>query len=145
MWCSLSTTLASYHSKCTKLIQVIDNCNLCNGNSDEQFIELARKRKGKFLTVGGKVIANFEESVCFSASGEERCSTVRHIGCMILLSTFTVCSVCANYCNALRVLSYRHQKSQPHSPHPNMNARFFTTPQRRTHFLSLQKAVHNKN
>ena len=48
-----------------RLIRLIDNSNYCFGNTDEQFIELGRKRKGKFLTVGGKVIANLEEGIAF--------------------------------------------------------------------------------
>ena len=63
-----------------RLIQLIDNSNYCIGNTDEQLIELAKKGKGKFLTVGGKVIANLEEGICIYASGEERCSTIRHTG-----------------------------------------------------------------
>ena len=128
-----------------RLIRVIDNSNYCIGNTDEQFIELARKRKGKFLTSGGKVIANLEEGICIYASGEERCSTIRHTGCKILLSTSVVCPVCTNYRSTLRVLLYRQQKSQPLCLHPNMNTKFFTTPQRRAHMQSLRKAIRNKN
>ena len=128
-----------------RLIRVIDNSNYCIVNTDEQFIKLARKRKGKFLTSGGKVIANLEEGICIYASGEERCSTIRHTGYKILLSTSVVCPVCTNYRSTLRVLLCRQQKSQPLCLHPNMNTRFFTTPQRRAHMQSLRKAIRNKN
>ena len=128
-----------------RLIRLIDNSNYCIGNTDEQFIELARKRKGKFLTVGGKVIANLEEGIYIYASGEERCSTIRHTGCKMLLSTSVVCPVCTNYRSTLRVLLCRKQKSQPFCLHPNMNTRFFTTPQRRAHMQSLRKDIRNKH
>lgn len=128
-----------------RLIQIIDNSNYCIGNTDEQFVELARKRKGKFLTLGGKVIANLEEGFCIYASGEEHCSTIRHTGCKILLTTSVVCSVCANYRSTLTALLCRQQKSQSLCPHPNMNTRFFTTPQRRAHLQALRKAIRNKN
>jgi len=58
-------------------VELIDSCNFCIGNSEEQFIELARKRKGKFLSISGETVAYFEDGVCFrTAIGEERCATL---------------------------------------------------------------------
>ena len=103
-----------------RLVEVIDSCNFCIGNSEEQFIEMARMRKGKFLSVGGETVANYEEGVCFmTAAGEERCATIRHKDCLLLLSTSEVCFVCDKYCNTLRVMLCRQQKSLLQSPHPN--------------------------
>ena len=121
------------------LIQCIDCCHLCTGNSEKQFIELAKRRKGKFLTTTGDIIAFLDDSF-----GLEGCSTIRHTNCAVLLSTSGVCSVCSNYCNTLRALLSRH-RNQACSPHPNKNFRFFTTPQRRAHLQCLRKAIRNKN
>ena len=129
-----------------KLVELIDSCNFCIGNSEEQFIELARKRKGKFLSVSGEPVAYFEEDVCFRvATGEERCATIRHKDCLLLLLTSEVCYVCDKYRNTLRAMLCRQQKSLLQSPHPKMNKRFFRTPQRRRHLQSLQKKLRNKN
>lgn len=127
-----------------RLIHYINSCHLCTGNSDIQFVELAKQRKGRFLTTTGETIAFLEEDICFSIDGGEQCSTIRHKGCAVLLSTSGVCSVCSKYRNTLRVLLYRHKKL-PRSPHPNKNIRFFTTPERRAHSQSLRKAIRNKN
>lgn len=40
-----------------RLIQVINNSNYCIGNTDEQFVELARKRKGRSLPILKKAFA----------------------------------------------------------------------------------------
>ena len=128
-----------------RLIHHINSCHLCTGNSDKQFVELAKQRKGRFLTRTGETIAFLEEDICFSIEEEEpQCSTIRHTNCAVLLSTSGVCSICSNYRNTLRVLLCRHKK-KPRSPHPNKNIRFFTTPQRRAHLQSLRKAIRNKN
>ena len=127
-----------------RLIHHIDNCHLCTGNSDKQFVELAKQRKGKFLTVTGLTIAFLEEGICFSIGEEEQCSTIRHTNCAVLLLTSGVCPACSNYRNTLRALWYRYLK-QPRSQHPNKNFRFFTTPQRRAHLQSLRRAIRNKN
>ena len=87
-----------------RLIHHIDNCHLCTGKSDNQFVELAKQRKGKFLTVTGLTIAFLEEGICFSIGEEEQCSTIRHTNCAVLLLTSGVCPTCSNYCNTLRAL-----------------------------------------
>ena len=130
-----------------RVIELIDSSNFCIGNSEKKFIELARKRKGKFLSTSGEPVACFEEGVCLkTASGEERCETIRHKDCLLLLLTSEMCSVCEKYCNTLRAMFCRQKKKIVlQSPHPKMNKRFFRTPQRRRHFRSLQKSLRNQN
>ena len=130
-----------------RVIELIDSSNFCIGNSEEKFIDLARKRKGKFLSASGEPIACFEEGVCFkTASGEERCATIRHKDCLLLLLTSDMCSVCEKYRNTLRAMFCRQKKkSCLRSPHAKMNKRFFRTPQRRRHFQSLRKNLRNQN
>ena len=127
-----------------RVIELIDSSNFCIGNSEEKFIELARKRKGKFLSVSGEPIAFLRK--VFTASGEERCATIRHKDCLLLLLTSEMCSVCEKYRNTLRAMFYGQKKKFVlQSPHPKMNKRFFRTPQRRRHFRSLQKSLCNQN
>ena len=107
-----------------RVIELIDSSNFCIGNSEKKFIELARKRKGKFLST----------------------KTIRHKDCLLLLLTSEMCSVCEKYRNTLRAMFCRQKKIIVlQSPHPKMNKRFFRTPQRRRHFRSLQKSLRNQN
>ena len=110
----------------------------CIGNSEEQFIELAKK--GKFLNVSGETVAYFEEGVCFRTDiGEEICATIRHKDCLLLLTISEVCDVCDKYHNTLRAMLCRQQKSLLRSPHLKTNKRFFRTPQRRRHMIFAEK------
>ena len=93
-----------------RVIELIDGSKLCIGNSEEKFIELARKKKGKFLSISGEPVAYFEEGVCFkTASGEERCATIRRKDCLLLLLRSEICSVCERYHDTLRTMLYREK------------------------------------
>ena len=100
----------------------------------------------KFLTLGGKVIANLKKAFAFMPQEK---NTVPQSGTQnakyYSQHLAVVCPVCANYRSTLRALLCRQQKSQSLCPHPNMNTRFFTTPQRRAHLQALRKAICNKN
>ena len=105
------------------------------------------KEKDSFFGANGELVACLEEGVCFkTASGEERCATIRHKDCLLLLLSSDMCSVCDKYRNTLRAMLCRqNKKSLLRSPHPKMNKRFFRTPQRRRHFQSLRKTLRNQN
>ena len=126
------------------LIRAIDESNICTGNFDKRFIELANGKRGNFTTFSGSCVATLEEKVAFIVNGEEFYSTVRHVDCEILTSN-AMCSVCATYRNTLRALVWKQNKIGSLKPHPKMNIRFLRTPQRNAHIRSLRAAIYNKN
>lgn len=126
----------------TNLLDVLHNANICSGNSDRQFIELAKKKKGTFLSIDGHVIASLEE--CYNVANREECFTIRHVQCNVLLAKEeTVCPSCRNYRSTLRALVSKSVKSPVLRLHTN--PRFLRTPQRRAHLAILQRAIRNKN
>ena len=143
--------LNSYPSKITatkfiQLINAVHSGNVCVGNYNEQFIRLARSKKGHFYSVNGKLVAVLEESFCFTVEGIDRCGTVRHVKCEVLLvEDKTVCTVCIRYRNTLRALISKAPQSPQISVSIYTNIRRLRTPQRPTHIASLRKAIRNKN
>lgn len=139
-----NTVLNSFPSALTtdalmNLIDVLHNANVCVGNYDSQFIELAKKKKGTFLSIDGSIVAALEE--CHYV---EDCFTIRHVQCNVLLSKDeAVCPSCINYRNTLRALISQSLRSPVLNPH--INQRFMRTPQRRAHLAILRKAIQNKN
>ena len=125
------------------LMHTLNDSIVCSGNYDEQFIELAKRKKGKFTTTSGSCVATLEEGMSFMVDGQELYSTVRHIHCEVVSSN-TICSACTKYRNTLRALVCKLSKARAH-PHPKMNVRFLQTPQRSARLRSLKAAIRNKN
>ena len=45
------------------LLSILEKCSFCTGNPDRHFMEMARYRKNKYLSVSGKVNAIVETGV----------------------------------------------------------------------------------
>ena len=125
------------------VMHTLNNSIICSGNCDEQFIELAKRKKGKFTTTSGSCVATLEEGIAVMVDGEEVYSTIRHVHCEIVSSN-TVCLACIKYRNTLRALICKLSKARTH-PHPKTNVRFLRTPQRNARLRSLRAAIRNKN
>ena len=120
------------------LIALIDSSSICIGNSQQKFIELARKRKGQFFGANGELVALEEDNY----RRRKMCNDQQQKDCLLLLLSSDMCSVCDKYRNTLRAMLCRqNKKSLLWSPHPKMNKRFFRTLQRRRYFQSLRKTL----
>ena len=84
------------------MINALHAANICVGNFDDRFIDLACIKKGKFFSCnGGGIIAYLDESFCLEVNGLTHGSTIRHANCEILLSDNEVCFHCAKFRNTL--------------------------------------------
>ena len=112
-----------------QLIHAVNSCNVCAGNYDEQFIRLARYKKGYFYAINKELVAVLEESFCFTVEGVERCCTIRHVKCEILLVKNKItCVVCISYRSTLRALVSKTPRSPTSRICPYTNKRFLRTP-----------------
>ena len=66
-------------------IHAIHYSNICVGNYDKQCIEVAHSKKRLFYATYKQLLAVLEESFCFVVKEVERCSTIRHVNCDMLL------------------------------------------------------------
>jgi len=125
------------------VMHTLNNSIVCSSNCDEQFIELAKRKKGKFTTTSGSCIATLEAGISVMVDGQEVYSTICHIHCE-MVSSNTICLACTKYRNTLRTLICKLSKARKH-PYPKTNVRFLQTPQRSARLRSLRAVICNKN
>jgi len=76
-----------------KLIQKLDEVNLCQGNYEPRFVEIARLRKCRFISRAGQIVAILDEKVGINVDKALYFSTVQHVKCILIL----VCDTCVKY------------------------------------------------
>lgn len=127
-----------------KLIQKLDEVNLCQGNYEPRFVKIARLRKCRFISRAGQIVAILDEKVCINVDGALYFSTVRHVKCSILISSSLVCDTCVKYRDTLRALFSRF-KIRPTVLSMHTNVKCLRTPQRDVYIKTLQRSVITKN
>ena len=128
------------------LLNAVHEANVCLGNFDDCFIELAQIKNGTFYSIENQVVAILEQSFCFTVNDERRCGTVRHVNCAVLLRQQTTCMTSSNYRNTLRALvSELSNGSNTLSCSTRVNTRFMKSLHRKAHLAALRRAVQNKN
>ena len=125
------------------ILSTLQSANICTGNYDEQFIDLAQRKKGKFVSSLGELVAVLETTPYSVVNREEIFMTLRHIQCEILLTEAFICSFCEKYRNTLRALVSKLCHSSYTSVH--VNTRFLRTPQKKAHLIALKKAIKQRN
>ena len=74
---SCCSALSSFPSILTydafkQLVSALVECNICCGHPDPEFVNMAKVRKGKFLSINKKVIARLDSYwVCCVAKGSD--------------------------------------------------------------------------
>ena len=126
-----------------EIINAIHLANICQGNFDNLFIDLAYKKKGKFLLCNGRLTAFLDESFCFKADSMIHASINRHVNCEILVDN-KVCCHCAKFRITVRALTWK-LKSVSGALSLHANIRFLRTPQKIARFEAVRKAIKNKN
>ena len=86
----------------SKLYSVLDSANICTGNSQSHFVDMANSRKGMFLSASTQPIVRLET---------EPLPTIRTVGCELLISS-TKCCKCMDYESTLRALHSRWVKKK---------------------------------
>jgi len=130
---SVSTAIATLHS-----------ANICTGNYDQRFIELASKKKGKFSSLSGDIVAVLETTPYSVVDGREIFMTVRHLQCEVLLPDKSlICWVCEQYRSTLRALVSKFRHSSFTSIY--VNQRFLLTPQKSVRSIAVKRACILKN
>lgn len=127
-----------------KLVDVVVNCNVCCGHPDQSFIDMAKARKGKFLSVGKDIVATLDTRFSITYKDNVSTCTVRHAKCELLtVGSCVCCKACSGYRVNLRAMYANFSKQKSWSR--NINTRYLRTPQKARKLRSLKKALSNKS
>ena len=115
--CSLmegvSTTITSV-DMLNKLICLIDSLKVCTGNYDENYLQLADSRKGKFYSSRNQATAFIDSSFPVTTNdGTLHNRTVRSSKCELLVgdSELERCKFCERFRPLLFSMYYRYKKN----------------------------------
>ena len=127
------------------LIKLSDQLNVCPGQPDDNFVELARLKKGVLADRHEQPVARLDDYAPVSFKGRTYSRTVRPVKCELLVRSGK-CAVCKKYRNTLRVISNRYksrslQNLSDSSSHSNFKC--LTTPEKKARMTNLKKRAHN--
>lgn len=126
-----------------ELVAVVTGSNVCAGNPDERFVEMAESRKGKFLSPSKEVVSFLDSGRCVTVGGVTHTSTIRHCRCELLVANTSVrCKCCSRYRSSLRSMHSNYMKER--SVNPAVNLRYMQTPQKVMRIRALKNALRNK-
>ncbi|SMN01235.1 hypothetical protein SPONN_2331 [uncultured Candidatus Thioglobus sp.] len=91
------------------LVDTVDRCTVCSGNSEKQFVSVVEARKGSIRSSNGDVSAFLDQSMPFidPVAGEASHVTVRSSQCTLLTDGNSKCEVCRAYRKNLRAIVSR--------------------------------------
>ena len=117
-------------SSFSNLLSLLDSANICPGNSQSHFVEMANSRKGTFMSANKQPVAKLEDS------------TIRNIDCHVLTDKYK-CTRCKSYEPTLRALysrwSHKKETTSPSRISKFTNNRYLDTPQKIGKLKSLQE------
>ena len=128
------------------LLTILNNCSICPGNPDKDFIEMSGCKRSTFSKTGKAFVDNHVRTC---VDGGSYTPTIRCNDCPIILMG-TKCSCCVSYRNTLRKMKARWLKqktSSPsvrQSPSSRTNVRFLKTPERLKRYKGLRSRLDNK-
>ena len=86
-----------------RLTAVLTASNICVGNPDGRFVEMAKSREEKFLSASHEVDSVLDSGRCVTVGSVSHSSTIRHCQCELLVMTSSPrCKCCSKYRNNLR-------------------------------------------
>ncbi len=131
------------------LVDTVDQCMICPGNSESQFVSLVEARKGSVKKSNGDVSAYIDNSLPFSdPAGELSYKTVRSAQCALLIASGnSKCETCRVYRKNLRAMlsssvkvsSPEKRKRLESSSHTNY--RYLNTPELGKRLKNSRKAT----
>lgn len=142
--CSLTSVIPSEltFEDFKTLIAVITTSNICPGQPDQRFIEMAESRSGKFLSPRKEVVSILDTGRCVTVNGVTYTSTIRHHSCELLVNA-QHCKCCSNYRNNLRAMHSNYQKERS-TKAVGTNLRYMKSPQKEMRIRALKNALRNK-
>ena len=110
----VSTTLCA--DSLQSLILLLDQCSVCPGHPDAQFIWMVEAKKGKLMSKDGKSIAaTIDDFSTVYLNSDEYSKTVRASTCEMLVYG-SKCPSCVSYRDCLRRIYHRWLKQKSPSP-----------------------------
>ena len=112
-------------------LSLLDNLTTCNGNADQELMEIAVKRKGIFKAAKGKEVKARVDPIPFVSDGKPYSATIRTSECQILVKEGR-CKACKVYRRTLLTMA-RQTENQQHdvtSTGSHTNWRFLSTTQK---------------
>ena len=129
-----------------RFLSMVDSLNVCAGHPEQQFLDLADSRKGKFQSVNQNTVAFADAYFPIHLNGKMYPRTIRTTACELLVHG-AKCNACKQYRSTLRSLHSR-KASQPKSDSTavssHINFRYLRTPERRKRMTRLKAAVDSK-
>ena len=101
----ISTKLSKKNSL-QQLLSLLDSSMVCPGHPDEQFMEMAKAKKGRLLSRDGKIVAKVDNYSPVMLNGDTYQATVRFHNCEVLVNSGK-CSKCISYRSTLRKMRHR--------------------------------------
>lgn len=141
------STLGSFPDSLTSdslhyLLQRIDDFNVCLGQPDRHFIDMASARKGMFKSNDGSISAILDEYAPLVCNHEVYRATIRSAQCELVTSGVK-CKSCQMYRPTLRKLytrwSERSSRLTDASSHTNF--RYLNTPEKKEKVAQLKRRV----
>ena len=155
--CLLDATKCSVLSKvpstiCTdslqSLVLLLDQCTVCPGHPDAQFVQMVEAKKGKLMSKDGKSItARVDDFSTVYLNGDAYSKTVRASKCEILVHG-SKCPSCVSYRDSLRRIYHRWLKQKSpsrQSSKSRVNVRWLNTPEKSSRYSQLRTRLDAKN
>ena len=129
-----------------QLLSLLDNSMVCPGHPDEQFMEMAKAKKGNLLSRDGKVVVRVDDYSPVMLNGDTYQATLRFHNCEVLVSNGK-CPKCVSYRSTLRKMRHRWSKQKSLTPtrcqslRSKINIRFLNTPKKKKKVQRLKIAA----
>ena len=121
------------------LFGLLNTCTVCPGHPDELFEDMAKGKKGKFLSVQGELVAFEDEGFVIDLNGKKYMRTICTSQCDILIHG-RKCEPCSQFRPTLRAMHSRWVKKpqSPKTPKKYTNNHYLHTPEKLKKLKSVQ-------
>ena len=133
-----------------KLLELIDSCNVCPGNPDTGYVEMAVARKGQLISKKHDIVTAIVDSFApVSCRGKLYTNTIRVSSCELLVKG-NKCTSCVLYRDSLRKMYNRWLKLKSLSPSKRQstrsktNLRWLSTPEKSKRYSRLRTRLDAK-
>ena len=111
----ISTKLSKKSSYNSCVLSLLDNSVVCPGDPDEQFMEMAKAKKGNLLSRDGKLVARVDDYSPVMLNGDTY-QVQRTVSDISILVSSGKCSKCVSFRSTLRMMRHRWSKQKSLTP-----------------------------